>query len=209
MLKANFCRIHFRLSYSRCRGPPPQLPHQLRYHHLQLLGHRRSGEVWRFEGRLLHSGFVNAALLLLRLSRTRELTLACPSSTTGQCGIIMFDVTSRITYKNVPNWHRDLERVCENIPIVLCGNKVDVKVSPRTKSIFRLSHVTFLTYFDVYVSRSERSRLRVSPSTARRTCSTTRSRRSRTTTSRSLSCGWPGSWLGKSTYRPVFLWHRD
>ena len=40
----------------------------------------------------------------------------------------MFDVTSRITYKNVPNWHRDMERVCENIPIVLCGNKVDVKV---------------------------------------------------------------------------------
>ena len=26
----------------------------------------------------------------------------------GQCGIIMFDVTSRITYKNVPNWHRKL-----------------------------------------------------------------------------------------------------
>ena len=47
----------------------------------------------------------------------------------GQCGIIMFDVTSRITYKNVPNWYRDLERVCENIPIVLCGNKVDVKVN--------------------------------------------------------------------------------
>jgi GTP-binding nuclear protein Ran len=47
----------------------------------------------------------------------------------GQCAIIMFDVTSRITYKNVPNWHRDLVRVCENIPIVLCGNKVDIKVS--------------------------------------------------------------------------------
>jgi len=27
----------------------------------------------------------------------------------------------------VPNWHRDLVRVCENIPIVLCGNKVDIK----------------------------------------------------------------------------------
>lgn len=53
----------------------------------------------------------------------------------GQCGIIMFDVTSKITYKNVPNWHRDLERVCENIPIVLCGNKVDVKVrSPSVSS---------------------------------------------------------------------------
>jgi small GTP-binding protein len=50
----------------------------------------------------------------------------------GQCGIIMFDVTSRITYKNVPNWHRDLVRVCENVPIVLCGNKVDVNVSRNT-----------------------------------------------------------------------------
>eukprot|EP00916_Digyalum_oweni_P002567 GHVL01004690.1.p1 GENE.GHVL01004690.1~~GHVL01004690.1.p1 ORF type:complete len:213 (+),score=35.62 GHVL01004690.1:43-681(+) len=45
----------------------------------------------------------------------------------GQCAIIMFDVTSRITYRNVPNWHRDLTRVCENIPIVLVGNKVDVR----------------------------------------------------------------------------------
>ncbi|KAF6168003.1 hypothetical protein GIB67_020573 [Kingdonia uniflora] len=44
-----------------------------------------------------------------------------------QCAIIMFDVTARLTYKNVPVWHRDLCRVCENIPIVLCGNKVDVK----------------------------------------------------------------------------------
>jgi small GTP-binding protein len=47
----------------------------------------------------------------------------------SQCGIIMFDVTSRITYKNVPNWHEAIERVQgETIPIVLCGNKVDVKV---------------------------------------------------------------------------------
>mmetsp|Transcript_7522 Transcript_7522/g.27618 ORF Transcript_7522/g.27618 Transcript_7522/m.27618 type:complete len:224 (-) Transcript_7522:250-921(-) len=45
----------------------------------------------------------------------------------GQCAIMMFDVTSRLTYKNIPTWHRDLCRVCENIPIVLCGNKVDVK----------------------------------------------------------------------------------
>lgn len=75
----------------------------------------------------------------------------------GQCAIIMFDVTARLTYKNVPTWHRDqcrlystacffhvfryskwlwfltasifvlFFRMCENIPIVLCGNKVDVK----------------------------------------------------------------------------------
>jgi len=45
----------------------------------------------------------------------------------GNCAVIMFDVTSRITYKNVPKWHKDLTRICENIPIVLVGNKVDVK----------------------------------------------------------------------------------
>ncbi|KAL5185975.1 GTP-binding nuclear protein Ran-1 [Glycine soja] len=45
----------------------------------------------------------------------------------GHCAIIMFDVTARMTYRNVATWHRDLCRVCENIPIVLCGNKVDVK----------------------------------------------------------------------------------
>ena len=39
----------------------------------------------------------------------------------------MFDVCSRITYQNVPKWYKDLVRVCENIPIVLVGNKVDVK----------------------------------------------------------------------------------
>ncbi|KAG9395640.1 hypothetical protein J8273_2844 [Carpediemonas membranifera] len=45
----------------------------------------------------------------------------------ANAAIIFFDVTSRITYKNVPNWHRDLVRVCENIPMVLVGNKVDCK----------------------------------------------------------------------------------
>jgi GTP-binding nuclear protein Ran len=81
----------------------------------------------------------------------------------GQCGIIMFDVTSRITYKNVPNWHRtrslqriktnmntgDLVRVCEGIPIVLCGNKVDVKdrkVKAKTITFHRKKN---LQYFDI------------------------------------------------------------
>ncbi|KDO23804.1 hypothetical protein SPRG_11234 [Saprolegnia parasitica CBS 223.65] len=45
----------------------------------------------------------------------------------AQCAIIMFDVTSRVSYKNVPHWYRAIRRVCENIPIVLCGNKVDVE----------------------------------------------------------------------------------
>jgi len=67
----------------------------------------------------------------------------------GQCGIIMFDVTSRITYKNVPQWHRDLVRVCENVPIVLCGNKVDVKerkVKAKTITFHRKKN---LQYYDI------------------------------------------------------------
>lgn len=78
----------------------------------------------------------------------------------------MFDVTSRITYKNVPNWHRefackphivintelitgDLVRVCENIPIVLTGNKVDVKerkVKAKTITFHRKKN---LQYYDI------------------------------------------------------------
>ncbi|XP_058071276.1 GTP-binding nuclear protein Ran1B-like [Magnolia sinica] len=45
----------------------------------------------------------------------------------GQCEIIIFDATAQLTYQNAPTWHHGLCRVCENIPIVLCGNKVDVK----------------------------------------------------------------------------------
>ncbi|KAJ4839217.1 GTP-binding nuclear protein Ran2 [Turnera subulata] len=67
----------------------------------------------------------------------------------GQCGIIMFDVTARLTYKNVPTWHRDLCRVCDNIPIVLCGNKADVK----TRQV-KAKQVTFhrkkgLQYYEI------------------------------------------------------------
>ena len=67
----------------------------------------------------------------------------------GECAIIMFDVTSRITYKHVPNWHRDLTRVCDNIPIVLVGNKVDIKdrkVKARQVTFHRKRN---LPYYDV------------------------------------------------------------
>lgn len=68
----------------------------------------------------------------------------------GNAAIIMFDVTSRVTYKQVPVWHRDLVRVCENIPIVLCGNKVDVKcreVKPRNISFHRKK--ANMQYYDI------------------------------------------------------------
>jgi len=60
----------------------------------------------------------------IRRTQRRILVNILNFSIGGNCAIIMFDVTSRITYKNVPKWHKDLTRICENIPIVLVGNKV-------------------------------------------------------------------------------------
>jgi len=67
----------------------------------------------------------------------------------GQCAIIMFDVTSRMTYKNVPNWHTDIVRVCDNIPIVLCGNKVDIKDRKVKAKQITFHRKKYLQYYEV------------------------------------------------------------
>ena len=67
----------------------------------------------------------------------------------ADCAIIMFDVTSRISYKSVPNWHRDLVRVCENIPIVLVGNKVDVKDRKVKAKQINFHRKKNLAYYDI------------------------------------------------------------
>ena len=69
--------------------------------------------------------------------------------TDAHCAIIMFDVTARITYKNVSMWYHDVVRKCKNIPIVLCGNKVDVKdrkVKPAAITFHRKKN---LQYYDI------------------------------------------------------------
>jgi len=68
----------------------------------------------------------------------------------GQCGIIMFDVTNRMTYKNVPNWHRDIVRVCDTgIPIVIVGNKVDIKDRKVKAKNITFHRKKNLQYYDV------------------------------------------------------------
>ena len=62
---------------------------------------------------------------------------------------IGFDVCSRVTYKNVNKWYKELTRVCEGIPIVLVGNKVDVvdrKVKAR-QILFPRKHG--IQYYDI------------------------------------------------------------
>jgi GTP-binding nuclear protein Ran len=67
----------------------------------------------------------------------------------GNCAIIMFDVTSRATYKNVPNWHRDIVRVCDNIPMVLVGNKVDCFDRQVKAKMITFHRKKNLQYYDV------------------------------------------------------------
>jgi hypothetical protein len=70
----------------------------------------------------------------------------------------MIDVTSRITYKNVPAWHRDLVRVCENIPVVLVGNKVDFKerkVKAKQITFHRKKNLAY--YYDHLTPRATTS----------------------------------------------------
>ena len=61
----------------------------------------------------------------------------------------MFDVCSRITYSNVPKWYKDLTRVCENIPIVLVGNKVDVKDRKVKAKQITFHRKKNLQYYDI------------------------------------------------------------
>lgn len=86
----------------------------------------------------------------------------------------MFDVTARSTYKNVQTWHRDLcryflfveinmlmldfvdpnfllnYRVCVNIPIVLCGNKVDVKNRQVKAKQINFHRKKNLQYYEIF-----------------------------------------------------------
>ena len=67
----------------------------------------------------------------------------------ANCAIIMFDLTSRQTYKNVPKWHKDLVKICEKIPIVLVGNKADVKERKLKARQINFHRKRSLQYFDV------------------------------------------------------------
>ena len=41
------------------------------------------------------------------------------------CVMIIFGLTSKVTYKSVPNWYHRLVRVCKNMPIDSRGSKID------------------------------------------------------------------------------------
>lgn len=67
--------------------------------------------------------------------------------------IIMFDLTSRVSHRNISNWHIDLTRLCENIPIVIVGNKVDLKRKVTAKQI-TFHRKKNLQYYDMSAKKN-------------------------------------------------------
>ncbi|KAF0979716.1 hypothetical protein FDP41_001384 [Naegleria fowleri] len=59
----------------------------------------------------------------------------------AHCAILMFDITSRLSYKMVPQWYRKVLTLNpERVPsVVLCGNKVDV-MDRKVKRKFATFH---------------------------------------------------------------------
>ena len=141
---------------------PYHISYKLWSNLLQHLGYRWTREVRWFERWILHSRYLIPIIATL---------------ITGQCGIIMFDVTSRITYKNVPNWHRTshFSLRSTNIQVI---SFVSAKISP---SSFVATKST---------SRIVKSKPKPSPSTERRIFSTSIFQPNPTTTLKSHSCGW-------------------
>jgi GTP-binding nuclear protein Ran len=65
--------------------------------------------------------------------------------------ILMFDVTSKVTYKRINERYNDIHQVTSNIPIVLCGNKVDCKDRCVKPSDIKFHRDVNMQYYDISV----------------------------------------------------------
>nr|QBK93151.1 MAG: Ras family GTPase [Pithovirus LCPAC403] len=66
----------------------------------------------------------------------------------AECAVVMFDVTSTISYKNVEFWVNHLRKAVPEIPIILCGNKVDI-IDRKVKDITMHRDLKLLKYYDI------------------------------------------------------------
>jgi len=42
-------------------------------------------------------------------------------------GLVVFDVTSKQSFENLDNWMEEIQKNCTKIPIIIVGNKIDLK----------------------------------------------------------------------------------
>lgn len=71
-----------------------------------------------------------------------------------QCGFVFFDVTNHESFLNIGKYISSLISRFGNIPIIICGNKVDLtnkKVSPKEIStwLHNFNKQYNITYFDI------------------------------------------------------------
>jgi GTP-binding nuclear protein Ran len=71
--------------------------------------------------------------------------------TQGHAAIVMFDLTSKSSYRNVPAWHRELERLLGVIPTVLLGNKADAENRQVAADQIRFHKGKNMQYYDLSV----------------------------------------------------------
>lgn len=62
--------------------------------------------------------------------------------------IIMFDLGSRTSHKDVPYWYKEFERVCPEAPVVVVGNKIDDKEGRIKKEMVRYPRKMGLPYYE-------------------------------------------------------------
>lgn len=64
--------------------------------------------------------------------------------------IVMFDTTANITYRSVKGWVNSIRKQCKDIPIILCGNKVDSRERKvALSSIDAHRELNLTKYFDI------------------------------------------------------------
>lgn len=68
-----------------------------------------------------------------------------------QCAIIMFDLTSSVTLKNVTQWLKNLNQICNSIPVVLVGNKADHQNKQITTNRLKNHKIKGLSFYDISV----------------------------------------------------------
>lgn len=57
-----------------------------------------------------------------QFKRVRQAYLA-----NAEAGIIVFDVTNRVSFDNIENWHKEILTASPNISLIMVGNKIDLE----------------------------------------------------------------------------------
>ncbi|XP_077999842.1 rab-like protein 2A [Glandiceps talaboti] len=69
----------------------------------------------------------------------------------AHCCILVFDITRKITYKNLPNWYKELREYRSAIPCICAANKIDVDYNV-TKKAFNFAKKHNMPFYFVSAS---------------------------------------------------------